>query len=82
MTEGEGPIYESSGVGKTGDYDEGLEGTRTVVYPFGSYEILVKLTSDDRFLEVVEVRVNKDFRSYNQRLSSTGHHNAEEFYDK
>ena len=37
-----------------------------LVYLFERYEILVKLTSDGRFVGIEEVRVDKDFRSYKQ----------------
>lgn len=61
---------------------EGIEGDQTIVYPFGQYEILIRLSQNGQFIEVVEIRINKDFRSYSQRISSMGHHNVEQFYDQ
>lgn len=37
---------------------------RTIVYPFGMFEIVVKLTLDGKFVSIEEVRINRDFRSY------------------
>jgi len=53
-----------------------------IVYPLGQYEIVIRLSENNSFLDVVEVRVNKDFRSLSQRIASTGHHNAEQFYER
>lgn len=39
------------------------------VYSFDKYEIVVKLTTDGKFVGIDEVRVNKDFMS-NKRTSS------------
>ena len=59
-----------------------IEGSQIIVYPFGPYEILIRLSQDGQFIEVVELRINKDFLSYSQRISSMGHHNVEQFYDQ
>jgi len=40
------------------------EDTVTIVYPFNKYLIVVRLTSDGRFIGIEEVRINKEFRSY------------------
>jgi len=40
----------------------------TLVYPIEKYLVTVKLTSDGRFVGIEEIRVNKDFRSYKQRV--------------
>lgn len=41
----------------------------TRIYPFDKYEIVVKLTLDGRFIGIEGIRINKDFRSYEQRAS-------------
>jgi len=58
------------------DFDQ----TKTIVYPFEKYEITVELTSTDQFVGIVEVKLNKDFRSYSQKLTSTKTHDVEEYY--
>ena len=62
----------------TGSHD--FEATKFIVYPFGKYEITVELTSTNQFVGIIEVKVNKDFRSYSQRLASTKVHDVEEYY--
>ena len=62
---------------KTNDYNRRNIGTGSAsakeyvikVCPFEKYEIVVKLTSDGRFIGIEEVRVNKDFRSHRQGTS-------------
>jgi len=53
---------------------------RDVVYPFRKYEITVRLTPDNEFIGIVEVKINKDFISYKQRLATKGFHDVDEFY--
>ena len=37
-------------------------------YPFGKYMIAVKLSSDGKFLGIEEVIIDRDFRSYEQKI--------------
>ena len=53
---------------------------KMIVYPFGKYEIEVKLSQDDKFIGIMGVRLNKDFLSYKQKISSKGFHDVEDFY--
>lgn len=53
---------------------------KEVIYLFGKYEIKVKLSLTNEFIGIVEVKVNKDFRSYKQKITSKGFHDVEEFY--
>lgn len=53
---------------------------KILVYPFGKYEIKIKLSPDNEFLGILEVKVNKDFLSYKQKMVSKGFHDVEEFY--
>lgn len=62
----------------TGSHD--FVNTKHVRYPFGKYEIVVELTIDDKFLGIVEVEVNKDFRTHAQRIASTNVLDVEEYY--
>jgi hypothetical protein len=47
---------------------------------FYKYEIKVKVTLDGVFLDIVEVKINKDFLSVQQRIVSKGFHDVEGFY--
>ncbi|HUW31934.1 MAG TPA: hypothetical protein VM223_10005 [Planctomycetota bacterium] len=58
----------------------GDSGSRLVVYPIGPYEVVLQFSRDDEFQGVVEVRVNTDFRSFRQKIASSGYHDVDEFY--
>ena len=51
-----------------------------VEYPFGKYIITVELTSDDKFLGITQLELNKDFRTLSQRISKRDVHDVEEYY--
>jgi hypothetical protein len=70
--------HEFSHAFATGSHD--FEETKFIVYPFGKYEITLELTSTNQFIGIVEVKVNKDFRSHSQRIASTKIHDVEEYY--
>ena len=53
---------------------------RTV--PFDRFRITVKLTPDDRFVEIVEVGFRKDFRSPQDKARSQGYHDVSDLYDE
>jgi hypothetical protein len=53
---------------------------KDIIYAFDKYEIKVRLTPDNQFIGIVEVKVNKDFLSYKQKVTSKGFHDVEEFY--
>ena len=66
----------------TGDHDL-LDESRTIEVHFGKYIIKVIISSNNEFLGVEEVIVNKDFLSYQQRLTalqSIGYHDVEQYY--
>jgi hypothetical protein len=54
--------------------------TRIVVVPFERYEVSLRLTEDDRVVEVVEVKVRKDFLTPEQRIAATAYQDVDEFY--
>lgn len=56
--------------------------SRTIVYPFGRYQIKVALGPNNEFRGIVEIRVARDFLSVEQRIASTGNIDVEEFYPK
>jgi len=61
---------------------EEIGGHRVIIYPIGPYEVFIKVSEDGKFIEVFKIRINKDFRSYHQRISSHGHIDVEEFYNE
>lgn len=54
---------------------------KIVVYPFGPYEVLIKLSLTGEFIEIIEVRLNKDFRNFKQKIESRGHHDVNDIYE-
>jgi hypothetical protein len=77
-TDPENYKYDMLSTPATGSHD--FVETKHIRYPFGKYEIVVELTGDDKFLGIVEVGVNKDFRSHAQRIASTKVLDVEEYY--
>jgi len=55
--------------------------SRIVSVQFERYRIKVKLGGSNEFLGIVEVGVNKDFRSLRERIESQGGHDVSDFYD-
>ncbi|MGA2574180.1 MAG: hypothetical protein ABSF36_08315 [Candidatus Methanomethylicaceae archaeon] len=53
---------------------------KTIVFPFDKYEITVKLTLNNEFVNIEGVKINKDFTSYKQKITSNGFHDVEKFY--
>jgi len=53
---------------------------KIIVYPFDKYLIKIMLSPDDRFIGIVEINVNKDFLSYQQKATPKGSHDVEEYY--
>ena len=48
--------------------------------PFDKYEIWVRLTEDGKFVDIAEVRINRDFLSPTQRVGKSGYFDVDEFY--
>lgn len=59
---------------------EAPEKYKLIVYPFGKYLITIKLSPNNEFVGIEEVKINKDFLSYKQKIPSKGFHDVEEFY--
>jgi len=76
--------------GKQYDYDnltsrgtggpEEIEDYRIISFPFGRYEIKIKVTPNNEFIEIVEVGINKDFLTQKQKISLQGFHDVDKFY--
>jgi hypothetical protein len=56
------------------------ESGKSISYPFGKYVIKVKLTDDNKFMGILEIKINKDFLDYKQKLISKGIHDVDEYY--
>ena len=64
---------------KDGTGDRQVE-YKEIVYPFDKYEVKIKLTLDNKFVEIVEIKVNKEFLRYKQKRSKRGYHDVDEYY--
>lgn len=54
--------------------------SKIVKYPFGKYEIMLKLTRNNVFLDILEIRINKDFAANIKENQPRGFHDLDEFY--
>lgn len=53
-----------------------------IKYPFGKFNVTVNVTKNNRFIGISEIKVNKDFRSYKQKIANKGYHDVEDFYKR
>jgi hypothetical protein len=53
---------------------------KLVVVPYGGCEVVVCLTEDNRFVGIRELRIKRDFLTPEQRVSTSGYLDVEEFY--
>ncbi len=68
---------EMEGTGSKIDLDEE---TKIIEYPFDRYLIKVELTSSNEFLGIIEIKINRDFRSFRQIISKENYHKEEDLY--
>ena len=68
--------FVSQATGSTGESGE----YKIISYTFDIYEIKVKLSPTNEFLGIVEVKVNRDFLSYKQRLSRQSYIDVSKYY--
>ena len=64
----------------TGSHD--FKDSKVMVYPFGRYDTLLRLTLNDKFIEVLEVKINKDFLSHTQKIASLRNQDVHEYYEE
>jgi len=63
----------------TGSHKE-LDEYKIILYPFDKYQIKIKLTPSNEFIGIIEVKINKEFLSHKQKITSEGFHDVDEFY--
>lgn len=68
--------FKKLGTGSREDFEE----YKLITYPFDKYQITIKLTPTNEFIEILEVKINKEFLSYKQKITPQGFHDVEEFY--
>ena len=65
----------------TGSHEK-LDDYEIIIYPFDKYQIKIKLSPSNEFIGIVEVKVNKEFLSHRQKITSQGFLDVEEFYQE
>ncbi len=70
--------YESPSQDITGSREHNR---KKIKVSFGKYEILVLLNSKNEFVRILEISVDKDFRSIEQKLDSVGYHDVADLYE-
>ena len=63
----------------TGSHDVS-KNYKTIIYPFDKYQIKIKVTPNNEFIGITEVKINKDFLSYKQKIALKGYHDVDEYY--
>ncbi|MCI0532379.1 MAG: hypothetical protein L0Y74_10625 [candidate division Zixibacteria bacterium] len=53
---------------------------KIVVFPFGKYEVTIKVSDSNEFEGVVEIKVNKDFKAFKEKSTPVGYHDVEQYY--
>jgi hypothetical protein len=55
--------------------------THMKVYFFGPFRITVRVTEDDKLLDIVEVQINKDFLSVKQKIDTSASYDVSDLYE-
>ena len=63
----------------TGSHDL-FEDYKIIKYPFDKYQIKIKLTPNNEFIGIIEIKINKEFLSHKQKIVSKGYIDVDEFY--
>lgn len=59
---------------------EDFEDYKIITYPFDKYQIKVKLTPSNEFIDIVEIKINKEFLSNKQKIISKSCIDVSKFY--
>lgn len=57
-----------------------FEEIREINYPFDKYIIKIGLSPTNQFLGITEIKLKKDFRKYEDKVSSEPFYDVDEFY--
>lgn len=68
-------IFQDKGTGS-----DKLKIIKTINYPIGPYEVFVELDEDNKFIGIKEIKINKDFRKFYQRMPK-GFHDVKKYYE-
>jgi hypothetical protein len=71
--------YDSFIAQSTGRISEG-EDYKILTTTFDRYDIKIKVSLENEFIEVLEVKINKDFLSQKQRMGTQSYLDVEKYY--
>ena len=54
---------------------------RLLEYPIGEYVVKVLLSPENEFLGIIEIGVDKDFRTHQQRMANVVFHDVDKYYE-
>ena len=55
--------------------------SHTIVLPYGDkYDVVLRVTDDNRVIRIEEIRIKRDFLSAQQKIASSTHIDVEDFY--
>lgn len=60
--------------------DEFMNEQIEITYPFDRYNVKVAVSPTHKFIGITEIKLNKDFRSYKQKITPKGYHDVDEYY--
>lgn len=59
-----------------------VEQYQFIKYPFGNFIVEIKVTLDGKFVEIVGLKINRDFIDYQKLSPKFNYHDVEDYYDK
>ena len=65
----------------TGSHEE-LVDYEIVECQIGHYTIKLKLTAEGQFVDILEVKLSKDFTTYKQKMASSESWDVSDYYDE
>ncbi len=71
-------VFEYRGTGS----HEDLADYEIIERSFADYIIKLRLTADGRFVDILEIKVSKDFSDHRQKRAALGSWDASEYYTK
>lgn len=55
---------------------------KKIDYPFGKYEVTIKLSINNEFIGIEQIRLNRDFAENEKERLPHGYHDVDKYYDE
>ena len=79
MTKKENDIFYQNSLDVTGTISSSEE-TKVVAIKFGIFDVKLRLTLNDKFIEIVEIKFKKSFIEEKRSATPKSFHDVEEYY--